>query len=232
MAAGEFGILHLGTEAPEATVQAGWMGCSANAIVLLVTVVLFIINFGSFLHLLPELLSCLFRSKPNIGLEHNIHSSAERNVTAWILLPAFAMVADRYRLYNPSFLEWLPNGWSLATTVLVILFFLGLRYLWFPFRPHVLHGDISKAAHNALYTCFVGMMCVVIPTACVTVLTGVPDNIAKAIILYETAFFFLLSVIRTIQFLSRQCSGFSTFLYLCALELVPAALIVTSDRLL
>lgn len=228
MTAEGFGILHLGTSAPEAAVQAAWSGCTANVIVFLFTLVLFILNFGNFLHLLPEALSCIFRSKPNIGLEHNIHSSAERNTTAWVLMPAFAMIADRYRLYNPSFLSWLPYGWSLLATALVILAFIACRYIFYPFRPHDLRGDVSKAAHNVLYTCFIGMMCVVLPTACITLMVHTPDGVARNILLYEIAFFFLLSVIRTAQFLARQCSVFSTFSYLCALELIPAALVTVS----
>lgn len=232
MAAEGFGILHLGTTTPDSiAVQTGWTGCTVNAIVLLITLILFTVNFRGLIHLLPEVLNCILRAKPNIGLEHNLHSSAERNATAWIMMPAFAMIADRYHLYNPSFIEWLPYGWSLAATFIVIFIALGSRYIFYPLRPNNLRGDVSKAAHNTLYTCFVGMMLFVIPTACITLAVHTPDAVAKAIILYEIALFFLLSVIRTTQFLSRQCSVFSTFSYLCALELVPAAILIASARL-
>ena len=230
MGTDEFGILHLGQTFPDAS-AACWTDCTFNAVALLAAILIFTVNLGNFLHILPEILSCMLRSKPMIALEHNIHSRFERSVTAWALIPMFAIIADRYRLYDAAFIERLPYGWSLPVTILLILGFVLCRYIFFPFRPRTLRGDISRASHCALFTCFVGMMLLMIPTACVMLALHIPDDTARVILLYETGAFFLLSIIRTAQFLSRQCSVFSTILYLCALELMPAALVVASARI-
>lgn len=214
-----------------AALPEGWFGCTGNAIFFFITLVLFIINLGNFLNLLPEVLSCILRSRPNIGLEHNLRSSSKRDATVLCMLPAFTMIACRFKLYAPSFVGLVPEDWTLTVVLLTFIAITASRYIFYPLRPRELHGDESKAAHNALYTCFIGMMCLMIPTVCILLAAHVPDNAARVILLCETAVFFLLSIIRTCFFLLRHSSVFSTILYLCALELIPAVLAIVSNRL-
>ncbi len=52
------------------------------------------------------------------------------------------------------------------------------------------------------------------------------EGFIRTLLLWEAAVVWLLAILRSGQFLSAFCNVFSTFLYLCALEMIPAALMV------
>ena len=54
----------------------------------------------------------------------------------------------------------------------------------------------------------------------------VERTLARNNLLWEIAVFYIFSQIRSSQFLAASGMGFTTFLYLCALELLPAASLV------
>jgi hypothetical protein len=52
------------------------------------------------------------------------------------------------------------------------------------------------------------------------------DSTVRTVLLVETGALFLLYLLRRGQILSLSCKPLTTFLYLCALELLPAAMLV------
>ena len=54
-----------------------------------------------------------------------------------------------------------------------------------------------------------------------------PDPVVRSVLIWETAAVWLFDMVRSAQLLAAHVSGFSTFLYLCGLEIFPAALLVT-----
>jgi len=57
-------------------------------------------------------------------------------------------------------------------------------------------------------------------------LVGADDLTVKTFLLIETGVTYLLYLLRRGQILSGSCNPLTTFLYLCGLELLPAALLV------
>ena len=225
-----FGTLHL-PDAPctaETASLMAWESNPAVPVAVLVAVLLFIFNLKDYIRLLPTVFACTGRAKPNIALEHNIHTFKERNITALTLLIPFVLLVHKYGMYKPSFLEDLPPVWSLLSGFGAVAAFLAVRYLFYPLRPYRLHGDESKAAHNVLYTCFIALVTIMVATAAGMSIFKASTNSVRAVLLIETAVFYFLSIIRSGQILSLHCSALSTFLYLCALEILPAALTVVS----
>jgi len=54
----------------------------------------------------------------------------------------------------------------------------------------------------------------------------VPEEVSTSVIRWTLSVLWAFATWRTGQILHAYCSGFSTFLYLCALELLPAAALV------
>ena len=67
-----------------------------------------------------------------------------------------------------------------------------------------------------------------LPTVGILALAGVNDLTVKTVILAETAFIYLVYLIRKSQILSMVCGPLQVFLYLCALEVLPTGLLVAS----
>ena len=56
-------------------------------------------------------------------------------------------------------------------------------------------------------------------------------EVVKAILLWETALTYIVYIYRRGQIFAYVCNPFSTFLYLCSLELIPTSALVLSAKL-
>ena len=96
------------------------------------------------------------------------------------------------------------------------------------FCPRHLGRDASVTARKCAYTFFI-LLCIlmILSTALLTVFS-VPERVVRMILYAEIALAFPCSMVRTAQFLNGQCSKLATFLYLCGLEILPAAVLLLS----
>jgi hypothetical protein len=78
------------------------------------------------------------------------------------------------------------------------------------------------------YTYFIFLMLLVLITVGVLSLAGIESTIVRYVIFAESGLVFILLLHRSSQILSLSCNRLRTFLYLCALEILPAALLVVS----
>ena len=148
-----------------------------------------------------------------------------------MLLPALLLVF-RYRLYNPDFLAWKAGDqrlWLIAASfeaylILRILFYLAFR----PGRGY----EAYQTAHHASYTFFILMVLLLLFTAGVMFLFKSPDSLTRTVLYVEIATVYFVFLIRRSQILSLSCNHLRTFLYLCALELIPTAALIVSAVLL
>ena len=95
--------------------------------------------------------------------------------------------------------------------------------------------DRSKtftAANRSFYNYLILLFLIVFPIgAAFKVLIG-NEYVTRTVILYITAFTYLFHIIRRGQIFASVCNPFTTFLYLCGLELLPTAVLVLSAKLL
>ena len=87
-------------------------------------------------------------------------------------------------------------------------------------------GEESDTLHHAPYNFFILLTILMLTSVGILTLVHGREEFIRKLLLWETAVVWLLAVIRSGQFLGSFCNVFSTFLYLCALELIPAALMV------
>ena len=64
------------------------------------------------------------------------------------------------------------------------------------------------------------------------ILLHVGDSVIRTVLLVEMIPMWLLALVRIAQILGGRFSGLESFLYLCGLEIVPAAAVVASAVLL
>ena len=57
--------------------------------------------------IVPSLLACVIRWKENVNLEASVKLSRDRDYIALAMIAPFCLMAFRYRLYSPGFLEGL-----------------------------------------------------------------------------------------------------------------------------
>ena len=201
-------------------------------ILVAVFVVLMILLMSTFLQLLPFIADSFMRARGSAALENSVRVSRDRNIVALVMmLPGF-LLAFRYRLYNPSFIAahtgdtrlWLIGACFTGYLLLRLFIYLLLK----PRRRY----ENYQVAHHASYTFFIILVLLALFTAGVLSLFGVHDSAMRMVLYVETATVYLVFLIRRTQILSLSCNHFRTFLYLCALELIPSAALILSAVLL
>lgn len=194
-----------------------WAQQSPNALLMLLCGLLILLGLNDLFILIKPMFQGLGRWRMLLYTEHNIHLAHRRNKLALLLSPAIVLCCNAFSL--------LPFPlWGCA---LCIFIYWLLRELPFRFLKHrKVQSEAWNAAHGSFYL-FVSLLFFLL------ILIGVPgmafgmqEKLLRNI-LYGTCILVLgISFIRSGQILASQCGPFRSFLYLCSLEFLPAALLV------
>lgn len=219
----DFGKLHLPLY-PDDAAPLCWADVTVNRILVVAAVLLALLALRDYLKLLPLLRGSLVRSRGNIEIEHSVSQARNRNRCASVALFIFVLMADRYSLYPAPFLEKLPQELRVAATLGVLSAFILLRFLIFrAIRLSRTDSESRSAVHSALYNYFLAFLPLMLATLALLWAFKTPDSFLRWALWLETAAFLGLALLRESQILAGKYSPLQTFLYLCALELIPLA---------
>ena len=208
-------------------------GHSPLALVLLGVFLLLVIFLTKpFLELLPHLFDSFFRMRGSSTLEQSVRYSSDRTFISLSLLIPAVLLIYRYRLWSPSFLDALGPDARLGCIVGAVLVYVFLREMMYVILRPRRSQELYRRAHNACFTFFIFLMILVLATVGVLTAVGVEDDVIALVILIETSVMYLSFLLRRARILALFCNPLRTFLYLCALEILPTALLVVSSVLL
>ncbi len=180
-------------------------------------------------NILPSLLACLARGKENINLESSVKLSRDRNLLALAMIVPFCLMAFRYRLYCPKFLEGMSSEGFLGSCFGVFFAYILLRFmLTHIFRPNKMPKKVYEAASKASFSFFIIYVLILLALIALLGVIDVPETDIRNAMLWVSAVIYLLFLVRKIQIFSTSCSVFAGFLYLCALEMIPTGILVVS----
>lgn len=204
----------------------------AEKILVVLAIVQGIILMPAFIELLPYLADSLFRARGSVALENSVRVSRNRNrVAAVLLLPSMLMVF-RLRLWEPSVMDRLSPEGQLGAVAIVFVAYILLRIVMFwGLKPRHRY-DNFVLSHRAGYTFFILMMILLLSTWGICRVFQVPDEAIRVVIFVEICVVYAAFLFRRAQFLSLSYRPLRTFLYLCGLEIVPAAVWVVSALVL
>jgi hypothetical protein len=197
-------------------------------IIMVAFVALALALLPTFFHLAPYLADAVFRARGSEALEFSVRVTRERNIFSYILLIPAVLVVSRYRLYDPSFIQNIPDGWRLPALAGVLAAYLLLRLIIYLILKPRRRFEYYRLAHRAIYTFFILFMLVALPAIGLMTLVDANDVIIRTVLYVLLAVVYFIYLIRRTQILSLSCGGFTTFLYLCALELIPTAALIVS----
>ena len=194
---------------------------------------LFLLNMKSFLKIFPSLWDCVVRWKGNLDLENSIQLSRSRNWIAAILFVPLCMLVYAFGMYSPDFISDMPQAFQLAAVTGVLLVYLLLRtFLNWQFEMHNYGTSVFTAANRSFYNYCIILFFLLFLTGGIFSVISHNEELVRTILLWETGLTYILYVIRRGQIFASYCNPFSTFLYLCSLELLPTAALVLSANLL
>ena len=214
------GLLWLSREAlSPASPELSWTDNPVNGILSVVCLLVVICDIKDFFIIWKPLMPALARWKPLVSLEYNMQLSRTRNRLAGLLFLPFCLAADWAGLT--------PLPLFLLAGVLA-----GTGLLKWAISRILSHKRVSQdnwnAATNAAFSLFIVLSVISVLSAGIMGAFRVYENVARIVLYAEIGLFYLLSLVREAQILNSNCGPFRTFLYLCALELPPAAVLASA----
>ena len=204
-----------------------WADVLTNQVLAVVSVALLLLVLPDFFRLLPDLLYSFDRTRGAAALEHSVSVARTRNLTAFCCVLPFCLTVDRHALWRPGFWSAIPAAWSAPALLGAMLLFLLFRRLCFlSMRPRRLGSEESDTLHHAPFNFFILLTILLLATSGIMSLLHCDAALIRTVLLWEAGVVWLFSLLRSGQFLAGHCNVFSTFLYLCGLEILPVALVV------
>ena len=181
------------------------------------------------LNIFPSLLACLIRGKESFNLEASVKLSRDRDALALAMIVPFCLVALRYRLYSPGFLEGFSENAVTGIYFAVFCVYVLLRALmaWL-FRPRKMQQKTYRTAIKASSSFFIIGTLLLLATGGLLDLFNVSEIDVRSAMLWVSALIYAIFLLRKIQIFYSSCSVFVAFLYLCALEMIPTGILVVS----
>ena len=181
------------------------------------------------LNIFPSLLACLIRGKESFNLEASVKLSRDRDALALAMIVPFCLVALRYGLYSPGFLEGFSENAVTGIYFAVFCVYVLLRALmaWL-FRPRKMQQKTYRTAIKASSSFFIIGTLLLLATGGLLDLFNVSEIDVRSAMLWVSALIYAIFLLRKIQIFYSSCSVFVAFLYLCALEMIPTGILVVS----
>ena len=229
------GTLEMPQSIADAAIQTNfvWDGVLMNRILAIACIILGIVVIADTVQIFPRLMDCIARWRACISLEHSVGDARARNTASIVAIFAIGLLTSRYCMYGPSFLFMIPE-WSMTLICLGVAcaFFLLRLILFLLLKFNSIRGDERRAV---LHSCATFSIPTCVFMLFTTVILGVfrtPDGGIRLVLMLELGLGWMISFVKTGQLIGSHYSGFTTFLYLCALEIIPAAAVVVSALVL
>ena len=195
--------------------------------------ILFLLNMRSFLKIVPSLWDCVVRWKGNLDLEDSLQLSRSRNWIVAILFIPLCMVVYSHGLYDPDIASGLQPALRLAVVTGALLCYLLLRaFLNWQLEMHNYRSKTFTAANHSFYNYAIILFFLLFLAGAALNAFSPDERLTRSILVWIMALSYLFYIIRRGQIFASACNPFTTFLYLCSLELLPTAALVLSARLL
>lgn len=210
---------------------AEWASDPINGAILVAAVFFFIICIPRLVMLAPYLFGSLLRWKESARITDSVRLSRERNILYHACLLPICLLSSRYQFYSLQFMEG-KEPWVVTLINLgILLFVLTARFFMvYIFKPRML-TSLWKTSRSIVYNALIVITVLGLVTAGLATLANIPDETVRNVLFYEFLLVFLVFWYRNFEILSLKGRRFKAFLYLCALELTPAIILVVSSVL-
>jgi hypothetical protein len=205
----------------------------AADILTCISILVMMLIMRNLVSIFPSLAACLVRAKECINLEASVKLSRSRDIMAVAMILPFCLILNRFGIYGSGFIGGLQEDIRIAAIIGLFLLYLIMRIAVFKlFRPQRMPGKTYTTEGKAAHTFFVILTLVLLVTGGAMTVSGADESSIKSAMLWLSAGIYGLFFIRKFQIFTSNCSIFTAFLYLCALEIIPTGIIVVSAIIL
>ena len=177
----------------------------------------------------PSLMACMIRWKENVNLQASLKLRTDRDMLTFALLIPFCLTVHRFRLYDPQFLQDFGDDARLGLLIAIFTAYLLLRIACrLIFRQASTPKNVYKGAADSARTFFIVLSLLLLAVGGVLAFLNVNNTAIKDAMICISGAIYAIFLIRKTQIFYSSCSIFVSFLYLCALEILPTGVLIAS----
>ena len=195
----------------------------------LISLLLVLAKLRTFVNLTPSLVACVMRWKESVNLEESMDLARERDSIYFILILPDVLIASRYNIFRLDFLDSLSPELSLAITAGIFLLIALIRFaIQLPMGRGRCGERLYKAYLHSFRNFAIVASVLIMAAAGICSTIGAEDGTIAGTARITIAVCYLIYLIRKAQIFASANGAFSSFLYLCALELLPTAAVLAA----
>ncbi len=196
-------------------------------ILALISVLVFITLMRRLVNIFPSLMACMVRWKENVNIEASVKNSYDRNIIAIGMVIPFCLTAEKFNMYDLSFMGGMNENLRIGVTFGIFAAYLLIRQLAFMMvMTRKSRKKTYETARKASYTFFIILTLALVLTGGILSFIGISADIIRTAMLWISAFIYAVFLLRKTQIFASSFSILTSFLYLCALEIIPTGLLV------
>ncbi len=199
----------------------------------LISLLIIIMLLRRLVNIYPSLLACLMRWKESVNLEMSVKLSRDRNILAIALIIPFCLTIFHFDLYRPSFLNGLSEPAGLGITIGIFVAYILMRHaIAVLFRSKKSRKPAYSTSVAAARTFFIILTLLLMAIGGIMSFIGADQETIKDAMIWVSGAIYLIFILRRAQIFASSYNFFTVFLYLCALEIIPTGVLVTSAMIL
>ena len=208
---------------------AEWRDSAPIQATIMAVVLILLFSVRKIISIMPSLLGAFIRVKENFNIEDSLRLRRNRNQITAMSAISITLIYARYKVLPLGSIGIDGPLQTFAGTIAFFLILWGYRYaacmLFSRFSPKDRAYRTANGASYTYFTITVALSCV---TAFLLFISGTRDmESIRTALLITAAVIYSVYLVREIQiFIHSACPAYIVFLYLCSLELLPAAAIV------
>ena len=180
-------------------------------------------------NIFPSLMACLIRWKENVNLQTSLKMRTSRDMIAGAMFIPFCLVVFRFRMYCPGFIDGMADGSRLWATIGMIAAYVMLRFACkLTARTRSTTASIYKNATDSARTYFIILTIMLVTTGGILMFFDTPVSHIRTAMFWISGAIYTLFLLRKTQIFLSSCNIFVSFLYLCALEILPTGVLIAS----
>lgn len=203
-----------------------WTSKPGTTVFVVLSVACLLFCLSDFFSFSRDMLSSCFDRRSAVRIEHSISKGRVRNKVSACFLPAFILVADYFRLWDPVWLQGWPESVSILKPLLAVTAIIVWRAFVLLFCPRAIDRDTRIAASRGLANLLPFLVILMVLTVTFLIVFGAGYDTFRKALRVEVAAAILLDIRIEGNILMNSASGFLTFLYLCALEIILVAVCI------
>lgn len=197
-------------------------------IISFISLIIIIVMLRRIVSVLPSVFACTLRWKENINLDSIVKTSRDRDLTALALTIPFCLTINRFGLLTFRFMRDMSPEAGFGITVGIFITYVLFRLFTAKvFLPHKSRST-TRISDNSDRTFFIILSLSLLACGWIMTVFNADPLTTRHTMFWLSVAIYMLYLVRKFQIFQSHHPIFTSFLYLCALEIIPTGTLVVS----